>query len=273
MTATTAAALPRLVGPATGPAWQPLGSALTASLLIHALLVVALASIVVRPVGTRAQAAGQIPIVALLVGAPSVEAPAPPAAAVVPRPAARTPRPVALPPVASTPPSAVPAPWSALPVSIAPPPSLFSRPMVSEGVELVELRDNLALLGEAAERRIRARFDVEAKDPVKLKPAETIGYPIDALAKGVEGTVLVWLGVNEEGEVVDKDVLDGPPELMEWVLERVDRLVESPARVGQKGVPGWVALEVRFTRADAEQAMARDAAATVARDAASAPAR
>ena len=245
--------------------WPPLGGALTASFLVHALLAIAIASIVTRPIGTRAQASGQIPIVALLVGAPAaVDAPpaaeprAPALAAPVRSPRKAPPPPS--PPAAATP-APFPAPWSALPLSVPPPPSLFSRPMVSEGVELVETR-SLALLGETAERRIRARFDVEAKDPVKLKPPDTIGYPVDAFEAGIEGTVLGWIGVDENGEVVDKDVLDGPPELMEWVRERLDRLVEAPARVGQKGVPGWVAFEIRFTRTDAAHAAARAYGAT-----------
>ena len=81
-----------------------------------------------------------------------------------------------------------------------------------------------------------------------------------ALGAGVEGSVLVWFGVAPDGSIIDKEALDGPPELMEWVLERVDRLVERPALVADRPVRGWVALEIHFSRASAEEARARAAA-------------
>ena len=235
-----------------------MGGALTASFLVHVLIVAALASIITRPVGTRAEAAGRIPIVAHLISIPREDAEPP---AETPLIAAATPfaRPI---PVVPRPPVIAPArpvaPWSALPVAIEPPRSLFSRPMVSEGVELVETR-NVAVLGERVERLIEAGYSVEPKDPVQLKPAETMGYPIDALAAGIEGTVLVWFGVDADGYVIDKKVLDGHPDLMAWVYERVDRLVEMPAHDGRKAVPGWVALEIRFTRGAVDDAAARAA--------------
>lgn len=243
--------------------WQAIGGALTASFAIHALVALALAAIVARPVATRADAAGRVPIVALLIGAPRAdleEAAAPAVAAS--RPARPTPNALPAPP---SPRRAGPsvAPWSATPIAVDPPPSLFSRPMTREGVDLVEMR-NLAALGEHIERRILRGYESEPKDPVRLKPPETIGYPLDALAAGVEGTVLVWFGVDEEGKVIEKEALDGPPELMEWVLERVDRLVDGPARNGITPVRGWVALEVRFTRALADEAVARAAGAQAA---------
>ena len=249
----------RLAWRPEGPAWPSMGGALTASFLVHVLIVAALASIITRPVGTRAEAAGRIPIVAQLISVPREESDPPTEAPPVPE-ALSVPRPVPVTP--SPPPSSAAArsvvPWAAVPVAIEPPRSLYSRPMVSEGVELLETR-SVALLGERVERLILAGYAVEPTNPVRLKPAETIGYPIDALAAGIEGTVLVWFGVDADGYVVDKEVLDGPPELMAWVHERIERLVEMPAYDGQKAVPGWVALEIRFSRGAVDDAAARAA--------------
>ena len=242
--------------------WRALGSAFTASFVLHALAAMAVAAIVARPVTTRSGDAGQVPIVALLVGVPRADAadvPAPAVSAIVP---SRT-APRATPPPPARPPAPSVAPWSATPVEVELPASLLSRPMTSEGVDLVEMR-NLGALGEKIERRILQGYESEPKDPVRLKPPETIGYPLDALAAGVEGTVLVWFGVDEEGKVIEKEALDGPPELMAWVLERVDRLVDTPARIGIEPVRAWVALEVHFTRAVADEAVARSVAAEAA---------
>ena len=249
--------------------WQAIGGALTASFAIHVLVVVALAAIVARPVATRADAAGRIPIVALLISEPRADREEAAAPAIAPSKVAHaTPQAVPAPP---SPRRAGPSvvPWSATPIAVDPPASLLTRPMTSEGVHLVETR-NLAALGESIERRILRGYESEPQDPVRLKPPETIGYPLHVLAAGVEGTVLVWFGVDEEGKVIEKEALDGPPELMEWVLERVDRLVEGPARIGITPVRAWVAMEVHFTRALADEAATRSAAAQAAEAAAGA---
>jgi TonB family protein len=46
-------------------------------------------------------------------------------------------------------------------------------------------------------------------------------YPSDAQAKGIQGTVLVELKVDGNGEVADANVLSGPPELRRGVLQSV----------------------------------------------------
>ncbi|MBK6396476.1 MAG: hypothetical protein IPF73_18790 [Betaproteobacteria bacterium] len=130
--------------------------------------------------------------------------------------------------------------------------------MTSEGVEWFETT-NLAALGGDLEAKILRDYPVRPDAPVLLKPAASLGYPLDAFDAGVEGRVLVWFGVAADGSIVDKEALDGPPELMEWVLERVDRLVERPALVADRPVRGWVALEVHFSRASVEEARARAA--------------
>jgi TonB family protein len=44
-----------------------------------------------------------------------------------------------------------------------------------------------------------------------------VNYPADALAKGVEGTVVVQVRLNSQGEVTDDTVLSGPDELRKSV--------------------------------------------------------
>jgi hypothetical protein len=141
----------------------------------------------------------------------------------------------------------VQAPWSAEPFDRSPPPWMYSRPMISEGVVFAESR-NIAVLGESIERRILESYAIEPQFPVVLKPAEELGYPLDVLETGVEGRVFVWFGVDEEGKVVDREALDGPQALVDWVLERLDRIVDKPARNGETPARGWVALEIEFSR-------------------------
>ena len=107
-----------------------------------------------------------------------------------------------------------------------------------------------------------------------LKSGSELGYPIDALDAGIEGRVLVWFAVDEAGKVVDREGLDGPQELRDWVLERLDQLIDKPARSKHdEGVRAWTALEVTFTREAAEDArnrLAAEAAAAGPRNAAGA---
>lgn len=133
------------------------------------------------------------------------------------------------------------------------PASFFESPMLAEGVAFFESR-NRAMLDERIDRRITAEYPIEPRFPVVLKSPEALGYPLDVLAKGIEGRVLLWFGVDEEGKVIDREALDGPPELVEWVLPRLDRIVDKPARDELKPVRGWVALEIDFSREAAEAA-------------------
>lgn len=242
--------------------WQPVGGALAASVVIHALALASLVTLLVRhdaPTTHAAAAADSHVLTAILTGGPlAVQARTNDAdaqvAAASPAATLRAPAPVPPPDRQSS-----PAPWSAMPVDVALPPALFGQAMTSEGVEWFETT-NLVALGGDLEAKILRDYPVRPDAPVLLKPAASIGYPLDALGAGVEGRVLVWFGVAADGSIIDKEALDGPPELMEWVLERVDRLVERPALVADRPVRGWVALEVHFSRAGAEEARARAAA-------------
>jgi len=218
-------------------AWPPVGSAFVASTVLHALAIVAVGAILARAPAPVAPPSVALPIQTLIVEAkpPARPPPVPIRTAQAPSPAPEV-RP--------------PAP---------PPPSFFEPPMISEGVAYFENR-NLAMLGEQIERRIIADYPANPPFPVTLKPPEVLGYPLDVLARGIEGRVLVWFGVDEEGKVVDRESLDGPPELIEWVLPRLDRLIDKPAHDDLKPMKGWVALEIDFSRDAAEAARAMRAA-------------
>ena len=241
--------------------WQPLGGAFAASFVLHGLALISLASLFVHPAGIVGGSISSPPLFAVLAVGPREAAPeaTPPAAPhpVPIRPMTRTVRSdVPVPTVAVPPPTAAAsaAPWARLPVAVDPPAGLFGTPMVSEGVEFFETR-NIVQLGVDVERRILAEFP--GKEPeyaVVLHPPETLGYPLDALMAGVEGRVLVWFGVDEEGKVVAREALDGPAELVDWTLARVDRLVAGPARNKDGPVRAWVALEITFSRDAAEAA-------------------
>ena len=244
--------------------WQPVGGALAASVVIHALALASLVALLLRHDAptTRAAAADSRVLTAILTGGPAaVQTRTDDAdrqvAAAAPAATLRAPAPVPPPDRQSS-----PSPWSAIPVDVALPPALFGQAMTSEGVEWFETT-NLVALGGNVEAKILRDYPVRPDAPVLLKSAASIGYPLDALGAGVEGRVLVWFGVAADGSIIDKEALDGPPELMEWVLERVDRLVERPALVAQLPVRGWVALEVHFSRASAEEARARAAAEAI----------
>lgn len=234
--------------------WHPVGGALAASIVIHALAIASMTALFVPPSATQAVSAAPGMLFAVLTGnrqpdSPSDAAPAAMTSSASPSTtpsARRAPKPRV---------AAGTVPWSATSPEIGPPPGLYGPAMVSEGLEFIETR-NIVQLGEMIERRVRADFPDDPEYPVVLNPAETLGYPVDALNAGVEGVVLVWFGVDEEGKVIAKEVLDGPAELSEWVLGRVDRLVARPGTNRDGPVRSWVALEIHFSRAQALDASA-----------------
>ena len=246
--------------------WQPVGGAFVASIVVHALLFASLVALHVRhdAPATRTAVADSLVLTAILTEGPAaVQARTDDAnsqvAATAPGTTPKAPVPLPVPPPNRP---SFQAPWSAIPVDVALPPALLGQAMTAEGVEWFETT-NLVALGGDIEAKILRDYPVRPDAPVLLKPPASIGYPLDALEAGVEGRVLVWFGVAADGSIIDKEALDGPPQLMEWVLERVDRLVERPALVADRPVRSWVALEVHFSRASAEEARARAAAEAI----------
>lgn len=231
--------------------WHPVGGALAASIALHALAIASLTVLYVHPLGVPGRPGQAAPLYAVLAGATHPEPSAPQPLTAPARPP--SPRPAIANRAAAPRDTTGVAPWSSLPATVDLPPGMSGTTMVSEGLEFIETR-NVVRLGVDVERRIRAEFPDEPEYPVVLGPAETLGYPVDALIAGIEGSVLVWFGVDEEGKVVAKEGLDGPPELLEWVLDRLDRLVARPAMTKLGPVRGWVAVEIVFDRATAEAA-------------------
>jgi TonB family protein len=64
--------------------------------------------------------------------------------------------------------------------------------------------------------------------PPRLLSAEEPAYPADAVKKGIEGTVILALKVNESGRVVDAMILRSIPELDRAALEVVKKWVYAP---------------------------------------------
>jgi outer membrane biosynthesis protein TonB len=234
--------------------------AFVASAGLHALILAALGGIVLAHGASPSPPTP--PIVVQLVtpaaSPPPRPAPLPVASPVPASPPVRAPVPdVSAPPK----PSRYVVPWAGTPARPDPPSWMFDRPMVVDGVAMLETR-NVVMLGEAIERKIVADFAETPAQPVLLRSPDQLGYPIEAIEAGVEGRVVVWMGVDEDGKVVDSAILDGPPVLAEWVAARVNRLIEKPARNAKgDGMRGWVAVEIDFTReAAAQAAIARELA-------------
>ena len=59
------------------------------------------------------------------------------------------------------------------------------------------------------------------QDETKLLHRSPVRYPVDALKKGIHGTVLLEVSLDQNGEVTDAQVLSGPQELRKAALESV----------------------------------------------------
>ncbi len=59
------------------------------------------------------------------------------------------------------------------------------------------------------------------QDATKLLHRSPVRYPVDALRKGIQGTVLVEATLDQNGEVTDAQVISGPQELRRAALESV----------------------------------------------------
>ncbi len=239
--------------------WRPVSGALATSLVLHAITLASLAAILAPlPTGDPHAAPGTPIAVRLLPAGGAADRPAsasPPTIAIEPQPlpgtaAAMTPGGLAIPRTA--PGSQLP--WSGLPVDNDLPAPMLGSAMTPQGVEFYETR-NLAILGVDVEGKIAKGFGSEPDRPIQLRADAVIGYPLDALAQGIEGTVVVWFVVDADGEVVERQAVSGPPELADFVLKRLGSIVDLPAYDKGRPVRAWMALEVTFSR-EAAQATA-----------------
>jgi protein TonB len=72
-------------------------------------------------------------------------------------------------------------------------------------------------------------------------------YPPIARVAGVEGIVLLHLLIDEDGQVKDVRVLDGPEMLREAAVAAARQGRFKPAQNQNRPVPAWVQVPMRFS--------------------------
>ena len=75
-------------------------------------------------------------------------------------------------------------------------------------------------------------------------------YPDAARGKGISGTVLVQALINVSGRVADTRVVWSVPGLDASAVDAVKRWRFTPARTGDRPVPVWVMIPVRYSFTD-----------------------
>lgn len=86
-----------------------------------------------------------------------------------------------------------------------------------------------------------------APKPVNMDNiVEAIGYPSETKNLGIEGLVLVYVEINEQGEVTSHTLLSAPnKKLKETVEQEISKLKFEPAR-NQQGLPVASAVRIPF---------------------------
>src|SRR6185312_221914 len=93
--------------------------------------------------------------------------------------------------------------------------------------------------------------------PAHLLHRAPVAYPDEAVARGIEGTVVAQLRLNSDGEVADAAILSGPQELRKAVLESV-----LAWHFEKSGTESPQTISVRFAKpAAVAQALPRPAGA------------
>jgi len=100
---------------------------------------------------------------------------------------------------------------------------------------------------EIKEKEPRAKFIPYDDPPVPLSPIRP-KYPKVAKEKGIEGTVVVQVFVNEKGRVTETVILGGTPDsgLNEAAIKAIEKVKFRPARQGNKKVGVWMSIPVNF---------------------------
>ena len=142
-------------------------------------------------------------------------------------------------------------------ISIPPPPKEEAKPIVPTEIEPSEDAD-------AAETIASTQLDVEA--PPELPPAPARAefftafdeprqiivqippeYPDMARMAELEGVVMVQIGVNEFGDVVEANVVSGIEGLNQAAIEAVYKWKFRPAKQRDIPVPVRIVVPIRFT--------------------------
>ncbi|MBC8346098.1 MAG: TonB family protein [Candidatus Marinimicrobia bacterium] len=100
---------------------------------------------------------------------------------------------------------------------------------------------------EIKEKEPRVKFIPYDDPPVPLKAIRPT-YPKVAKEKGIEGTVVVQVFVNEKGRVTETAILRGTPDsgLDEAAIKAIEKVKFRPARQGNKKVGVWISIPVNF---------------------------
>jgi protein TonB len=125
-------------------------------------------------------------------------------------------------------------------ISIPPPPKEEAKPIVPTEIEPSEDAD-------AAETIASTELDVEA--PPELPPAPQRAepvYPDMARQAELEGVVMVQIGVNEFGDVVEATIVQGVEGLNQAAIEAVYKWKFRPAKQRDIPVPVRIVVPIRF---------------------------
>jgi protein TonB len=87
-----------------------------------------------------------------------------------------------------------------------------------------------------------------ASNPGFRRPPSPPAYPRQAIARGIEGTVLLRVLIGPDGETIEIRIhrSSGAVLLDQAAVEAVRRWAFRPALVGGRAVPAWVEVPVRF---------------------------
>jgi protein TonB len=84
-------------------------------------------------------------------------------------------------------------------------------------------------------------------EPARLVQTARLAYPEEAFAKGIQGTVVVELVVDEEGRVAHAEVRESVPALDTAALAAVRGWRFTPARLAAKNIVSTASAPVAFT--------------------------
>ncbi|MFI4904710.1 MAG: energy transducer TonB, partial [Burkholderiales bacterium] len=226
---------------------RPLGVSVLASTLLHALVIVALASIAPKisllPAWRGVSAPIQVELRQPVVPVPE-PAPEPVTAIAVPE---LSPAPAPVPPqeAPAQPPVQISAAASSLPAQQL---SLRAGPASPTGSITVGLLHDPAKLSTATAARLEQRFPVVAARTPKLGGAVIARYPPDAARARRSAHVAAVLTLDASGKIVDKDTILVPDDPMfhDAVLAAVASAKFTPAELEGKQIPYWVILNFFF---------------------------
>lgn len=79
-----------------------------------------------------------------------------------------------------------------------------------------------------------------------LKQEAAVAYPPEAKTKGVEGSVVTQLLIDEQGVVVDVQWIEGPEIFKSAALKALKQFTFNPAKIGQEFVPVQITYRLNF---------------------------